>query len=141
MSLVRYQKPFLPAGFSGLLNNFFEDSLPMNNGEAFHPKVSISEDEKAFSVNAELPGVKKDDIHVDLSENTLTISGERKHKSEKKEENFHLVESTFGKFTRSFHLPKNVDQANIDAKYEDGILYLTIPKKKQEELSTKIKIK
>lgn len=140
MSLIKYHRPLFPANFNGLLSNMFDDSFSMNN-EHFQPNVSISENEKSFSVNAELPGVKKENIYVDLSEDTLTISGERKQEKETKEENYHLVESRFGKFTRSFHLPKHVDQKAIEATFEDGVLYLNIPKKKQEELSTAIKIK
>lgn len=140
MNLIRYNRPLFPRKFSDVFDTFFDENneATVNN---FQPKVSISENDKSFSVNAELPGVKKEDIHVDLEENSLTISGEKKFKKEEKKDNYHLVESSFGNFSRTFYLPENVNKEKIEAKFEDGILELSIPKMEVKKLSNKIIIK
>ena len=140
MNLIRYNKPYFPKRFSGVFDSFFDEANEVAKN-TFQPKVSISENEQSFSVNAELPGVKKEEIHVDLEENSLTLSGEKKFKNEEKKENYHLIESSFGAFSRTFYLPDNVNIEKIEAKFEDGILNITIPKMEVKKLSNKIKIK
>lgn len=108
----------------------------------FAPVVNTREDAAAYHVEADLPGVEKEDIKVDVKDNVLTISGERKHKEEVKREDYYKFESSYGKFERSFTLPKGVDADHIEAKTEKGVLELTIPKLKTEvEKSKKIKVK
>jgi HSP20 family protein len=93
-------------------------------------------------VEVDLPGVKKEDIHVDLKGDVLTISGERKTKKEVKEKDYYKMESSYGKFQRSFTLPENTDAENIDANSKDGVLEVIIPKvKKSKKETKKIKIK
>ncbi len=106
---------------------------------AFVPTVNTREDENAYVVEVDLPGVKKDDIkvNIDPEKRTLTISGERKFKEEVKKEDYYKVESSYGKFMRTFSLPENVDADNIDAKTEDGVLTITLPKVKKEEKEVK----
>ena len=108
----------------------------------FSPSVNTREGEYAYHVEVDLPGVKKDDIHVDLKGNVLTISGERKTKKEVKEEDYYKMESSYGKFQRSFTLPENTDAENIEANAEDGVLEVVIPKmERSKKKSKKIKIK
>ena len=83
---------------------------------AFVPTVNTREGEFAYHVDVDLPGVKKEDIKVDLNKGVLTISGERKTKEEVKQEDYYKIETYFGKFSRSFTLPDNVDIENIEAK-------------------------
>ncbi len=106
---------------------------------AFVPTVNTREDENAYIVEVDLPGVKKEDIkvNIDPEKRTLTISGERKFKEEVKKEDYYKIESSYGKFMRTFSLPENVDVDHIDAKTEEGVLEITLPKIKKEETEVK----
>ncbi|WP_457596316.1 Hsp20/alpha crystallin family protein [Hydrogenimonas sp.] len=106
---------------------------------AFVPAVNTREDENAYVVEIDLPGVKKEDIkvNIDPEKRTLTISGERKFKEEVKKEDYYKIESSYGKFMRTFSLPENVDVEHIDAKTEEGVLHITLPKVKKEEKEVK----
>jgi HSP20 family protein len=109
---------------------------------AFTPSVNTREGEYAYHIEVDLPGVKKDDIHVDLKDNVLTISGERKTKKEVKEKDYYKKECSYGKFQRSFTLPDNTDPENIEANSKDGVLEVVIPKmEKSKKEAKKIKIK
>lgn len=104
---------------------------------AFRPSVSTREGEFAYHVEVDLPGVKKEDIHIDLKENQIIISGERSFKEERKENDYYKVESSYGKFQRSFALPENVDVENIEASSENGVLEVVLPKLKAEKAEVK----
>lgn len=123
-----------------LEKNFY--NYPSNEGvSGFVPVVNTREADNAFHIDVDLPGVKKDDIKVDLQKDVLTISGERKTKEEIKEEDYYKVETSFGKFTRSFTLPDNADVENIEAKTVDGVLEVTIPKLDENRNKKVISIK
>ncbi|MDD5401047.1 MAG: Hsp20/alpha crystallin family protein [Sulfurimonas sp.] len=107
----------------------------------FTPVVNTREGEFAYHIEADLPGVKKEDISVETKDNVLTISGERKHKNEVKKDDYYKLESSYGKFLRSFTLPKGVDAENIKASCENGVLEVTIPKLTKDEEKKKIKVK
>jgi len=94
----------------------------------FTPAVNTREGEYAYHLELDLPGVKKEDIKVDIEDNKLVISGEKRLKEELKEENYYKVESYYGEFKRSFALPEEADIENIHAESEDGVLQVTIPK-------------
>jgi HSP20 family protein len=114
----------------------------VTNVTGFTPSVNTREGEYAYHVEVDLPGVKKDDINVDLKDDVLTISGERKTKSEINEKDYYKKECTYGKFQRSFTLPDDTDVENIEANSEDGVLEVVIPKlKKVEKETKKIEIK
>lgn len=126
--------------------NDFLNSLDENVGSDalvdFKPAVNTREGKDAYHIDVDLPGVKKEDISVDVENNMLTISGKRETKSEVKEEDYYRVESSYGKFERSFTLPEKVDTENIRAACEDGVLEVVIPKLQIEKSSAKkIKIK
>ena len=108
---------------------------------AFVPTVNTREGEFAYHVDVDLPGVKKEDIKVDLNKGVLTISGERKTKEEIKQEDNYKIETYFGKFSRSFTLPDNVDIENIEAKSDNGVLEIVIPKLKDDVSKKSIEIK
>ena len=108
---------------------------------AFVPIVNTREGEFAYHVDVDLPGVKKEDIKVDLNKGVLTISGERKTKDEVKQEDYYKIETYFGKFSRSFTLPDNVDIENIEAKSDNGVLEVVIPKLKDDVARKSIEIK
>ena len=105
------------------------ENRPRFSFGGFQPRIDIKEDDKLIYFEAELPGVKKEEVKVTVNdENILTIQGEKKF--EKKDEvNFvYRNEREFGSFTRSFELPELVDSEKIEAKYENGMLFLSVPK-------------
>jgi HSP20 family protein len=145
MSIVRYNSAlndFVPTTFSNLIDKFFNESLSRQGGSAysFVPKVDIVENEKAFEVHVAVPGMNKEDFKIDLNDNFLTISGERKFTAEKESNNFRSIETQYGTFSRSFAMPDHVDAAKISAKYNNGILELVIPKDEKKTLKTTIKV-
>jgi len=114
----------------------------VTNVTGFTPTVNTREGEYAYHVEVDLPGVKKEDIHVDVKDDILTISGERKTKEEVNEKDYHKIESFYGSFHRSFTLPDNTDIENIEANSEDGVLEVVIPKLKEtNKESKKIEVK
>lgn len=128
--------------FGEIEKNFI--SFPINQSEGingFVPIVNTREGEYAFHIDVDLPGVNKEDIKIDIDNNVLTISGERKTKNEVKEEDYHKVETTFGRFSRSFTLPDSIDKENIEAISNDGVLEVIMPKRKEIEDRKTIKIK
>jgi HSP20 family protein len=92
------------------------------------PPVDIYETEEAIILTAELPGVDPTHITIEVRENTLTLCGERRHKHEIKEENYHRIERAYGSFQRAFTLPSAVNHSQVKATYRDGVLEITLPK-------------
>jgi len=107
----------------------------------FTPKVNTREGEFAYHIDIDLPGMKKEDIAIDVHENSLSISGERSFKEELKEEDYFKVETSFGKFERIFTLPDNVDIENITANSREGVLEIILPKLEKSITKKRIKIK
>jgi HSP20 family protein len=143
MSMVRYNTvmdDFVPTSFNRLIERFLNESNGRSGGSAysFVPKVDIIEIEKAFEILLAVPGMNKEDFKIDLKENHLTISGERKFGREEK--NFRSIETQYGAFRREFILPENVDGEKIQAKYNNGILELVVPKDEKKLLKTTIKV-
>ena len=103
------------------------------------PKVDIFDDGGNFVLSAELPGVSKEDLDIDIKDNRLTIKGEKKLEDQTEKEGFLRVERSYGIFERTFFLDENVDRESIKAEYKDGVLRLTLPKK-QEQASKKIDV-
>lgn len=104
-------------------------------------KVDISEDEEAFHIEAEMPGLTKEDITLGVEEDVLTIKGERKKETEEKKKNYHRVERTYGSFSRSFNLGELIDQEKIEASFENGILHVNLPKAQEVRKTKEISIK
>ncbi|MFL5384469.1 MAG: Hsp20/alpha crystallin family protein [Longimicrobiaceae bacterium] len=103
------------------------------------PAVDVAERNGNLLVTAELPGMTKDDVEVDLGNGVLTISGSKTEETDRKEQAMHIVERSYGSFRRSFTLPCAVDEARVKADYKDGILTVTLPKMAEPE-GTKIAI-
>ena len=95
------------------------------------PLVDITEDDKEYVVKAEIPEMKKEDIKINVHDDVLTVSGERKYEKEEKGKKFHRVERAYGSFMRSFALPENADGSKISAEYKDGVLKVHLPKSEQ----------
>ena len=90
--------------------------------------MDIVEDEKGYTVKAELPDVKKEDVHVSVENGVLTLTGERKFEKEEKNRKYHRSERAYGKFARSFSLPMNIDPQKVSASYKDGVLNISVAK-------------
>jgi Molecular chaperone (small heat shock protein) len=141
MSIIRYNtNDFTPTSFSNLIDRFFNESVARNGGSTFVPKADIMETVEAYEIHFAAPGLKKEDFKIELNENYLTVSGERNFTNEKKDKNVHTLETQYGSFSRSFYLPENVDATKINAKYNNGILELTIPKDEKKILKQTIKV-
>ncbi|MEI6846650.1 MAG: Hsp20/alpha crystallin family protein [Chlorobiaceae bacterium] len=93
-------------------------------------KVDLSEDETGFHIEAELPGITKDQINLNIEDDVLTIKAERKQVEEQSKKHYHRIERTYGTFSRSFNLGEIIDQDNINADFDAGILHITLPKAK-----------
>ena len=130
------------------INRIFEESFPARasaeEGEVslcdWRPTVDTYEEDDTIVINAELPGVNKDDVSIDIKDNVLSIKGVRNYEQKIKEENYYRQERCYGKFYRAFTLPDAVHPNKIEASYKDGVLKIKIPKA-EETASKKIEIK
>ncbi len=111
--------------------DIFRPALSLTKNWA--PKIDIDETEKEVIVSVSAPGMDKKNIKVDISDNVLTISGERKEEEEKKGKNKYMREQFYGSFKRSVRLPFDLKSENAKASYKDGILTITIPKTKENK--------
>lgn len=111
-----------------LFDDFFGERRTGMAEGAWMPAVDISEDEQAILVKAELPGLTQEDIELNLQDNVLTLKGEKKQEKKEDKDNYHQSECCYGSFTRSFTLPANVKQDDIQANFKDGVLQITLPK-------------
>ena len=117
--------------FDNFFDDFFNPALCIDEGmaaSAWNPAVDVYENKEDIIIKAELPGVEKKDIKVDVNGGVLTLKGERNHEKEVKEEAFYRRESVYGKFERSFKLPDGTDSDKIKADFKDGILKVSVPK-------------
>ncbi len=132
----------IPSQMLNLFDNFFNDSVgKFERNVFFTPRVDVVEKEKQFEIHVSLPGLKKDEIKINIEGEIISISGERKFEKENDQAIYHLVENFYGSFSRSFTLPENIDKHNINAEFTDGILKLQIPKVEVKENKTSVKIK
>jgi len=105
------------------------------------PLVDISEDDKEYVVKAELPEMKKEEIKINVLDDVLSISGERKYEKEEKGKKYHRVERAYGSFMRSFTLPEDADGSKVSAEYKDGVLNVRLPKsEKARPKSIEVKV-
>ena len=127
-------------GFNRLFGSLLGESILPAYGEKFwHPVIDINQTEKEICVRVELPGVDEKDISISVEESRLTISGERKTQEEYKESNQWYSEMTFGSFHRIIDLPDMVTSDKAEAKFEKGLLTVTIPRSEKAK-SKKVKI-
>ncbi len=122
------------------MNKLFEDSLVRSTSKlgeisqgTWTPVVDILEKEDAIILKAELPGVRLDDVDLQIKDDTLVLKGERRFEKDARKENYHRVERSYGTFSRSFTLPGTVDQSGISAKLKDGLLEVKLPKARSVE--------
>ena len=114
-----------------LFDNFFtglpERRRGLLDGE-WAPSVDVAETDNEVVVTAELPGVKQDDVDITVTDDVLTLKGEKKEEKEVKEKNYHRIERSYGSFQRSVSLPAGVQADKAKATYKDGVLHITVPK-------------
>jgi len=112
-----------------IFDQFFgRDRGDSDTSAVWAPRTDLSETDDAFSIRMDVPGMTKDDININLQNNTLTVSGERSSERTEEDEEFVRVERAFGTFHRTFTLPDAVDQENIEAAYDEGVLTIHVPK-------------
>ncbi len=115
------------------VGRLFDDFTPSSRTltttqRAYAPMCDVQETEEHYLMSFDLPGVSKDNIKIEMVDNQLMISGERKHESETKNGSYQLSERSYGRFQRAFTLPATVDADKIEASYQDGVLRLAVPK-------------
>jgi HSP20 family protein len=119
----------------GFFNDFDKAVAPNRSGikdNMLSPACDVQEDEKGFLLSFDLPGFKKEDVDIELIGNRLTVSGKRDRESTAKDARFHRLERSHGEFRRVFELPENAKSDGVEASYENGVLYLMIPKAEME---------
>jgi HSP20 family protein len=127
---------------SSMFENFFNEGLnKFEQNVFFTPRADVIEHDKSFELQLSLPGLKKEEINLEVNGDVLTISGERKIKHEQKESKYHSVESYYGSFSRSFTLPETANKQAIEAEFTDGILKIAIPKAEAATSKSSISIK
>jgi HSP20 family protein len=137
MAIVKWE-PFKDlATLQDRMNQIFTDSFKSTLDDEgrltqeWVPAVDVYEDQEAIQLHAELPGMEMKEIEVKVANNTLQVKGEKKLQNPEKKDHYHRVERVFGRFIRSFALPNTVDQEKIKAKYESGVLTVTLPKREE----------
>lgn len=147
--MVRDLVPWKPFEFDRLRkemdrlwDSFFEGRPGRRTKEAgeWLPSLDVAETKGDLVVRAELPGMDPKDIEITLSEGVLTIRGDKKQEKEEREEGYHLIERSYGSFTRSIRLPKDVQSDKINASFKNGVLKVVLPKS-EEAKKKEIKIK
>lgn len=133
MGTTRMQRHTQPRSIWNL-NPFFEDFFAPSGSQpsTLRPALDVSENEHAVTVTAELPGMSKEQVNLTIEDGVLTIWGEKRSEDERKEEQFHVTERSYGSFSRSITLPKGVDVEKAKANFENGLLRVVLPK--QEEV-------
>lgn len=127
-----------------MFDNFFDPGFnlePFGFGEsrlgAFSPRINVAEKEKEVEVSVELPGMDKKDIDVAISNETLTIKGEKKEEKEEKKRGYYRMERSYGSFQRTIPLPVGIDEAKANAEFRKGVLTITLPKTKEAQKAAK----
>jgi HSP20 family protein len=140
MELIRWNPMREMFNFRHQINHFFDDAFgPIDKDDAklslwdWHPVVDIYDNDENIVIKAELPGIEKKDISIDVKDGLLTLKGERSHDNEIKNDKYYRRERSFGRFERTFHLPVDVDPEKISADYKDGILKIDIPKPEEQK--------
>ena len=140
MALVRWQPAreitSIQSEMNRLFNTFFDTPTGGNGGTTARrwiPAMDLVETDDHFVLKADLPGLSEDDVHIDVEDNILTVSGERKAEHEDKREGYVRVERSYGAFRRSLTLPEGVEPEAVSASFENGVLEIRIPKPEQRK--------
>src|SRR5436190_16251800 len=132
MALVRWEPirelDSLQSDMNRLFDRFFDGRTTNGTSPRWIPAMDLLETEDHLVLRGDLPGLTEDDIEIEIKDNVLTVSGERKADKEEKGEGYYRVERAFGNFSRSLTLPKGVDAEKVEANFDKGILEVRIPK-------------
>ncbi len=124
------------------MNRVFGSVLPVMESEqeneywpagSWAPAIDVTDEGGKITVKADLPGLKKEDIKLEIRDDRLYLSGERKTENEEKKDNFYRRERTYGRFQRSFTLPSSVDRTKVDARFKNGVLEIDLPKREETQ--------
>lgn len=132
-------------GIDKLFEDFFKDEAilaPFASNGKMLPAIDVNETDEAITVDAEMPGLKQEEIKVSVEDGVLQISAERKEEKDEKKKNVHRSERYYGKLERRLALPSSVEEGKVEATYKDGVLHLTLPKKvsaKPKAITVKVK--
>jgi HSP20 family protein len=144
MNIIKYDPFREMRSLQDEVNRLFASTFNRGDNElmrgAWSPSVDIFENKDQIVLEAELPGMKPEDVNISIENNVLTIHGERKFEKKDEGDNFHRVERSYGSFTRSFTLPPTVSSENAQAEFENGLLRLTLAKR-EEAKPRRIEIK
>ncbi len=124
-------------GFSALPRLFDLAPASASLAEFAVPAVDVTEDDKAYTIAAELPGLDEKNVEISVNDDVLVLKGEKKQEREEKDANYHLSERNYGAFQRSFALPANANAAAIEAHFAKGVLTVTVPKKPEAQAATR----
>ncbi len=127
----RFPAPF--GGFGRQMENLLERYFGpeegwLNGGKGFVPTTNLAETETEYEVTVELPGLKPEEVKVELQNGDLVISGERREEKEEKQRTYHRIETSFGSFMRRIPIPGEVNETKVDAAFANGVLKVTLPK-------------
>jgi HSP20 family protein len=132
MALVRWdpirELDSLQGDMNRLFDRFFEGRTANGTSGRWIPAMDLVETDDHLVLRGDLPGMTEDDVNIEIKDNVLTVSGERKAEHEDKGEGYHRVERAFGRFSRSLSLPQGIDPGKVEAKFENGVLEVQIPK-------------
>src|SRR5689334_19670367 len=132
MALLMKPEPF-SSEINRLFDTLFEPANHANRAQRWAPAMDLVEAEDHFVLKADLPGLGEDDVAIEVQDNVLTVSGERKTEHERKEKGFYRLERSFGRFSRSLTLPEGVDADRISASFDKGVLAISIPKPEERK--------
>jgi HSP20 family protein len=143
MTLLKSNSGIMPFGFNDVfdIERFFNNNLPENGFSHTLPAVNIKENKKEFNIEFAAPGFTKKDFKIDVDQDVLTISAEKEHEENEETDSYTRKEFSYNSFSRSFTLPHTVSGEKIDARYDDGILKLSVPKKAASKTPPKKEIK
>ncbi len=129
--LARINRNYVPAYWDDFFNDRFFNQLSTNGSRQHIPAVNVIEDEKAFRIEVAVPGLTRKDFHLELEDDVLTISTEKKEGKNEQKTQYLRREFNYQSFKRSFQLPETVDQDSIQASHESGILTVNLPKREE----------
>jgi HSP20 family protein len=135
MALVRWDPGSDVDSLQSDFNRFFEGFLgrPVAGTRRWAPAMDLSETEDALLLRADLPGLGRDDVSIEIKDNVLTVSGERKAEHEDEREGYHRIERSYGSFSRSLTVPRGIDPGAVTAAFEKGVLEVRIPKPEERK--------
>ncbi len=135
MTLVRFKPMKEFDNLHSSIQKYFDDFSTVKssfNADNFSPKFDISEKANQLLIDAEVPGIKKEDLKITLQDNILTIEGEKKNVKKEEEREYFVTERNYGSFKRSFTLPEDIDSEKVNAKFENGVLSIILNKIEEE---------